>query len=206
MGSRGRLAFLVALAGGAMAVVAVLALARGPGARSAIERPTATGWVGSVRPAGLGVRPFALRDERGRRVTLASRRGRAVALAFVYANCEDTCPVTAQQVRNAVDRVGGRRAAALFVSVDPRNDTPRAASRFLSEQRVVGRIPFLLGTRAELEPVWRDYAVAPQERGREHAVSVVLLDRTGRQRVGFHASDLTTEGVEHDLRRLAAGA
>jgi protein SCO1 len=201
MGSRGRLAFLVALGAGLLATVTVLALARAP--RDAPAPPTATGFSGSVRPATMPKPDFALRDERGRSVRLSSLRGRPVAIAFLYATCEDTCPVTAQQVRGALDRVGGKeRARALFVSVDPPGDTPRTARSFLSEQRVLGRIPFLLGSQRALTPVWRAFAVQPQEKGREHAVSVVLLDAAGRQRVGFHASDATVGAIAHDLRVL----
>src|SRR3954451_25070385 len=133
MPMRGRLAFLVALGCAAVAVLAVLASGRSRVQRPGYERPTATGFVGSLRPARMGARDFALRDERGRQVRLASLRGRAVALAFVYATCRDTCPVTAQQVRGALDQVGRRRAAALFVSVDPPRDTPSTAARFLTD-------------------------------------------------------------------------
>jgi protein SCO1 len=204
MGPRGRLAFLVALGAGLLGVIAVLALARAP--RKEDAAPTATGFVGSLRPPGMPRPDFALRDERGRRVHLASLRGEPVVVAFVYATCRDTCPVTAQQVRGALDRVGDHGARALFVSVDPPGDSPRTARKFLSDQRVLGRIPFLLGSRRALTPVWRAFAVQPQEKGSEHAVSVVLLDGAGRQRIGFHASDATVGAISHDLRVLARRA
>ena len=64
-------------------------------------------------------------------------------------------------------------------------------------------MPYLRGTRAQLTPVWRAFGVKPQSKESEHAVSVVLIDRRGRQRIGFNASDLTADGLTHDMGVLA---
>lgn len=186
----------------ALAAIVVLVLARGGGADTVHVTPT--GYAGAVRPPGIPPAHFALRDERGRTVRAADYRGRVVALMFVYSTCVDSCPVTAQQVRGALDRLVGKGVDALAVSVDPRADTIAHVERFLLEQHIAGRVPYLVGTRAELVPVWRQFGVAPEERGREHAVSVVLLDRMGHQRVGFGADDLSVAALAHDLGALAA--
>jgi protein SCO1/2 len=155
---------------------------------------------GYVRPAEARVPAFALRNQDGRRVTGAD--GTAV-YAFIYSHCEDTCPVEVQQIRGALDDLG-RDVPVLGVSVDPRNDTPASAKAFLIKQSMLGRMDFLLGSRAELEPVWKAFGVAPQTKGREHSAGIVVVDGTGRQRVGFPASQLTPEGLTADLRRLGA--
>src|SRR3982750_2566560 len=46
---------------------------------------------------------FALRDQGGKLVQLSRLRGRVVVLTPLYTHCEDTCPLTAQQVRGALD-------------------------------------------------------------------------------------------------------
>ena len=92
----------------------------------------------------------------------------------------------------------------LAVSVDPANDTPRRAKRFMLEQQMTGRMRFLLGSREELEPVWDGYAIQPQEGQLDHSAYVVLVDERGMQRVGWPHSHLTPEGLEHDLRVLLA--
>jgi protein SCO1/2 len=69
---------------------------------------------------------------------------------------------------------------------------------------MTGRARFLLGSRAELAPVWKDYGVQPQTDALEHSATVVLVDREGRQRVGFPYGQLTPEALAHDLRRLVA--
>jgi protein SCO1 len=164
----------------------------------------ASGWAGFVRPPGANAPDFALRDQDGRRVTMAGYRGRPVAVTFVYSTCEDTCPALVDQVRGALD-VTGLDVPLLAVSVDPANDTPARARRFLNERRMTGRARFLLGSRAELTPVWKRYGVQPQTGALEHSATVVLVDRDGRQRVGFPYDQLTPEALAHDLRRLAAG-
>jgi protein SCO1/2 len=88
------------------------------------------------------------------------------------------------------------------VSVDPANDTRARARRFLLEQHVTGRVRFVLGSRAELTPVWRAYGIAPQRGELDHSAYVVVVDGAGRQRLGFPASRLTPEDLAGDLRRL----
>jgi protein SCO1 len=67
---------------------------------------------------------------------------------------------------------------------------------------MAGRMRFLLGSRDELRPVWRDYGVQPQAADFDHSAYVLLLDRTGRQRVGFPTSILTPQDLAHDIRLL----
>jgi cytochrome oxidase Cu insertion factor (SCO1/SenC/PrrC family) len=61
---------------------------------------------------------------------------------------------------------------------------------------------WVLGTSAQLQRIWRAYGVAPQSSIAEHSASTVLLDATGRQRIGWPTSRLTPEGLAHDLAAL----
>ncbi len=160
-----------------------------------------TGWAGFVRPPGATAPDFTLRDQDGKRVSMSDYRGRPVAVTFVYSTCEDTCPALVDQVRGALDDTGAD-VPLLAVSVDPANDTPARAKRFLAERRMTGRARFVLGTEAELAPVWKGYGVVPQRGDLDHTAGVVLVDGAGRQRVGFPHDQLTPEGLAHDLTRL----
>jgi protein SCO1 len=182
------------------AVAGVFIASRGDGGESGVAVGT-TGWAGFIRPPGATAPDFALRDQDGKRVTMADYRGRPVAVTFVYSTCEDTCPALVDQVRGALDDTG-LDVPLLAVSVDPANDTPDRARRFLNERRMTGRARFLLGSRSELAPVWKGYGVQPQTDDLEHSASVVLVDARGRQRVGFPYDQLTPEALAHDLRRL----
>jgi protein SCO1/2 len=61
-----------------------------------------------------------------------------------------------------------------------------------------------LGTRAQLERLWRAYGTTPQDVQQEHMARLVLVDRRGRQRVGFPMQETTPEMIAHDLRVLEA--
>jgi protein SCO1/2 len=183
------------------AVAGVFIASRGDDGGGGVAVGT-TGWAGFIRPPTATAPDFALRDQDGKRVTMAAYRGRPVAVTFIYSTCEDTCPALVDQVRGALDDTG-LDVPLLAVSVDPANDTPERARRFLNERRMTGRARFLLGTREELAPVWRGYGVQPQTDDLEHSANVVLVDAQGRQRVGFPYDHLTPEALAHDLRRLA---
>ena len=161
------------------------------------------GFAGSLLPEGVRAPAFELRDERGERFAMADLRGQPVIVTFLYTNCDETCPPAAQQVKGALAELG-RDVPAVAIAVDPPRDTPASARAFLAEQRMLGRLRFALGTRAELEPVWRGYAIQPQTAGREHQARIVLVDRRGRQRVGFPLGQATPERIAHDVRLLLA--
>ena len=86
----------------------------------------------------------------------------------------------------------------------PLRHTRDRARRFLLQQRVTGRVRYVLGTRRELEPVWRGYGIAPQLGSLDHSSYVVLVDGRGFQRIGFPHTELTPEGLASDLKRLGA--
>jgi len=160
-----------------------------------------TGFAGFLRPT-IPARDFVLRDQDGQRVALSDFGGQVTVLTFLYSTCQDTCPVTATTIRGALDDLG-HDVPALAVSVDPAHDPPASAQRFLVQRRLMGgRMRFLLGDRPTLARVWKDYGIRPQGDGFEHSAYVLLIDRAGRQRVGFPVSQLTSEGLVHDIRRL----
>jgi protein SCO1/2 len=160
------------------------------------------GFAGALSPADIAVRDFRLRDQEGRPASLREYRGRVVVLTFMYSTCQDTCPVTAQTIRGALDELG-HDVPVLAVSVDPANDTRDTAERFLVKQGLsAGRMRFLLGTRAQLQPIWDAYGIRPQGKGFEHTAYTAVLDRTGRQRVAFPSDHLTDRGLAHDIRKL----
>jgi protein SCO1/2 len=193
---------LIALAACAAAAVVGVLLAASRQAGAQPELNLSHGWAGALRPPGLMVPSFRLHDQDGDVVTSRSLRGRPVVFAFVYSTCRDTCPAEVQTIRGALDDLG-RDVPVMGVSVDPRNDTRKNAIAFLLEQKMTGRMKFLLGTRAQLAPVWQAFGIQPQADGLEHSAHVVLADAQGRQRIGFPFEELTEDRLAHDLARLA---
>ena len=189
----------------ALVLVAVFALgatvlaARG----TSDDEPTSGGsaFEGAVMPSGLKAPDFELRNQDGETVSMRSLRGKPVVVTFLYTHCEESCPAQAQTVRGALDQLG-HDVPAIAVAVDPPRDTEESARAFLSEQRVLGRIDFLLGTRRELRPVWEGFHIAAQSVTQEHQARFTLVDARGYQRVGFPGFAATPEGLAHDLRIL----
>jgi protein SCO1/2 len=177
----------------------VLAAARRDGDES--PGSGASRFQGAVMPEGLRAPDFTLSDQDGEPVSMRSLRGRPVIVTFLYTTCEDTCPAQAHVVRGALDELG-HDLPALAIAVDPPRDTPARAKAFLSEQRVLGRLDFVLGSREELRPVWSRFAIRPQSVTQEHQARFTLVDSRGYQRVGYPGSEATPERLAHDLRLL----
>jgi protein SCO1 len=167
--------------------------------------PATAGFEGARMPEGVRAPNFRLRNQDGDPVSMRSLRGSPVVVTFLYTTCEDTCPLQAQTIRGALDQLG-HDLPALAIAVDPPRDTPERAQAFLSEQRALGRIDFVLGTRAQLEPLWEGFAIRPQSMTEEHQARITLVDANGYQRIGFPGSEATPERLAHDLRLLEAEA
>lgn len=187
---------LVAL-GSALAALTALSDAQGDPAPERLAGPR--------MPEGLRAFDFTLPDQRGVPVSMAATRGDVVVLSFVYSRCTSTCPVTLQTIRGALDdlRDAGRSVAdveVLALSVDPEADTPRRVRRFLARQHVADFVRYLVGTRAQMRPIWKRYGIAPQGKGAEdHTAFVLLADRRGLLRVGFPSQQMTPEELAHDI-------
>jgi protein SCO1/2 len=158
-------------------------------------------FAGAVMPEGLRAPDFELTNQDGEPVSMRALRGRPVVVTFLYTTCEDSCPIQAQTVRGALDELG-HDVPALAIAVDPPRDTPARARTFLAKQRASGRIDFVLGSRAELRPLWEGFAIQPQSVTQEHQARFTLVDSRGFQRVGYPGPEATPERLAHDLRLL----
>src|SRR5262249_6649580 len=126
--ARVRLTLMVALGLLFLAVAGFVALRGGDDTAG-----SATGFEGSLRPPDLPAQSFTgLHDEDGKPLSLARYRGQVLVVTFMYSTCRDTCPLTAQQIRGALDDLG-TDVPVVAVSVDPKNDTEDNAKRFLVE-------------------------------------------------------------------------
>ncbi|MEA2376499.1 MAG: hypothetical protein QOK00_189 [Thermoleophilaceae bacterium] len=159
------------------------------------------GFEGARMPAGVRAPDFTLRNQDGERVSMRELRGQPVIVTFLYTTCDDTCPAQAQTVRGALDDLG-KDIPALAIAVDPPRDTADRARVFLAKQHALGRIDFVLGSRAELAPLWKGFFIRPQSVAQEHQARFTLIDKRGFQRIGFPGDQATPETLAHDLRLL----
>ncbi len=151
---------------------------------------------------------FTLSDQNGDQVSLASLRGHPVVLSFMDTDCPSGCPLATKQ-HAVMDALGSQAQDVRWVAIstDPASDTPQAAKRFVQQYQLDG-LHYLLGSEAQLAPVWRAYAVAPSgataTAGGESDTQLgglYVLDGEGRERV-YLDSTFTPGMLEGDLRAL----
>lgn len=151
---------------------------------------------------------FTLHDASGRTVRLSDYRGKAVLLTFVYTGCPDVCPLIMTNLGVALDKAGAdaKKAQILAVSVDPKGDTPERVKTFLRVRGLTGRAQYLIGTQAELAPVWKDYGIAvqatPDEREVGHSATVRGITAAGRQKTTY-PQNFSPTAVARDIPLLA---
>jgi len=144
---------------------------------------------------------FTLTDQEGRRLSLASFKGRAVVLEFMDPHCTDICPLVSQEFIDAYHDLGGTAGRVVFVAVNVNPYHLRVADMAAySNEHQLGTIPswhFLTGALPSLRSVWHDYDVAVQAPSRNadviHSSVVYFIDARGRER--YVASPMADHGA-----------
>jgi protein SCO1/2 len=149
--------------------------------------------------------PLSLHDASGRRFTLSGRRGRYVLVTFIYTHCPDVCPLITSNLNTVLRTLGPKgNVDVLAVSVDPKGDTPAAVRAYEKSKHLEPSFHYLIGTRAQLRPVWAAWHVLAVDRKPDlvdHAAYTALVDPSGKQRV-LYDSQVNAQQVLHDLRLL----
>jgi protein SCO1/2 len=204
---------LAALLAGAAAIILALAGGSSPPALPGGVRqaPPGSGFLGTLALPARAAPAIDLRDDRGRRVTLASYRGKAVLVTFLYTHCPDVCPLIASNLGVALEQLGPRasHAQVIAISVDPRGDTPAAVARFLAAHRLAGRMEYLIGSSSQLARTWAAWSVgSTREVGQPdrvaHSALIYGITAGGVLKTLYPAS-FDPGQIVHDVPKLAAG-
>jgi protein SCO1/2 len=154
-------------------------------------------------PIGGASPDFTLQDQHGRPVSLASLRGQAVAVTFIYTRCPlpDYCPrllTNFKEVRlRFADRIG-RDVTLLTVTFDPTFDTVDVLRSFAQAQGAdMPGWHFLTGPLPEITRICETFGIEfwPDEGLMSHTMQTAVLDREGRLAA-------TVEGKGYDGRQL----
>jgi cytochrome oxidase Cu insertion factor (SCO1/SenC/PrrC family) len=161
---------------------------------------------GSLPPEGIVASDFTLRSYTGREVRMEALRDKVVALTFLDAQCEESCPViaaTASQARARLAPEDRDRVAFVAVSTDPVEDTPAAVRDFLRRYRADGSLDYLIAPTDELRRVWREYGVLPSEASGSdnlHSAPVRVYAPGGEWVSTLSAGvELTARNLAHDV-------
>ena len=181
-------------------------------AATVLEEAGSAGRSGPAEPAGFAravaeLQPapdFALIDQDGDPVTLASLRGHVLLLDFVYTHCPGPCPIltgTHVAVQRALSPELAERVRFVSISLDPARDTPEALRQYATARGAdLARWSFLTGPPAAVADVLERYGVGakPAANGEiEHLVITYLIDGQGRIVRRF-------AGLEHRAETLVA--
>jgi protein SCO1/2 len=154
---------------------------------------------------------LVLHNYLGEPVNLASYRGKAVLVTFLYTNCPDICPLIASNLRVAQNLMGAKvssKVQIIAVSVDPKGDTPKAVGRFLARHEMTGRMQYLVGSAQELAAVWKAWGVGSERDVQQpqfvnHSGLIYGITGSG-QRLTIYAASFQPAEIAHDVPLLAA--
>jgi protein SCO1/2 len=165
------------------------------GPPSAPAAPTGPA-VGAAPPAVIGLRHLGLTpapgldltDQQGSPWTLARTRGKVVVVSFLNAECNDLCPVQAQEITQADGLLGTRAASVEFVVVnsDPLETSLAVTPPALTQTGLSGlrNVTFLTGPLPTLGRTWNAYgvtvAVSTTTRLVSHTNVMYFIDPRGR--------------------------
>jgi protein SCO1/2 len=172
---------------------------------------TTSGFAAPLAPVKPVAAPsFTLDDQFGKPVSLATYRGKAVLLTFLYVNCPDVCPLITAALRTTTDKLGAKAKSVqvVAISVDPVGDTPKAVRKYLAARGVLHRFEYLVGTKRQLTAVWAKYhvAAAPDAKLKRlvgHTGIVIGIDAGGKERTYYPSDPLKPSWMVHDVPLLA---
>ena len=161
---------------------------------------------------------FSLTDQNGMRRTDMDFRGKYMLVFFGYTYCPDVCPTTLAIEAEALSKLGAsaNRIVPIFISVDPKRDTPAKIKTYLSSFDAPSRPNFvgLTGTDAEIASAAKSYRVYYRahidgrtqdgsEYSIDHTGDVYLMDPTGKF-VAYYSQGILPDELAEDLKMKTA--
>lgn len=165
---------------------------------------------GPPTPANSQAPAFTLTDQHGEQVSLASLRGKAVALTFLDPVCTTDCPLIAQEFKESDSMLGSASGRAEFVAVvaNPIYHSVAATQAF-DRQEGLSDVPnwlYLTGSVTELEKVWSAYGVevqvTPAGSMVDHSEIAYVIDAEGRTKAVLDASPGTSGAESNSFSSL----
>ena len=122
--------------------------------------------AGSSVPLNFPAKGFALTDQHGQTVSLASLRGKVVLLTFLDPVCTTDCPLIAQEFRAAGQLLGASSDKVELVAVVTNPIYHQVADTVaFDRQEHLDTVPnwrYLTGSVPQLQQVWKDYGISAE--------------------------------------------
>ena len=153
---------------------------------------------------------FTLVDQQGQAVSRDMLRGSVWVADFIFTRCAGQCPMMAAQMAQLAAQLPPRSGVRLVsFTVDPVWDTPEALARYAQAYPSASAWSFLTGEEATIRRLCREgFHLAFSEQGTDaepitHSTRLVLVDRQGRIRGSYDATDeAAMHQLGRDLRRV----
>ena len=182
--------------------------------RSAQPRLPPAELASVILPEPRALEPFTLTSHEGTALTLEDLKGHWTLLFFGYTHCPDICPTTLAVLKGVAQKLDSDPALAastrtLFVSVDPKRDTPEQLKQYITyfnpafmaatgSREQIDNLTTQVGAIYMFEGDTRrdDYIV-------NHSATILLIDPQGRFYARFNAPH-TAGGIADTYRRVRA--
>jgi cytochrome oxidase Cu insertion factor (SCO1/SenC/PrrC family) len=146
--------------------------------------------AGSAAPLNFPAKGFALTDQHGQTVSLASLRGKVVLLTFLDPVCTTDCPLIAQEFRAAARLLGAASKQVELVAIVTNPIYHQVADTVaFDRQEHLAQVPnwrYLTGSVPQLRQVWRNYGISaeilPAGSMIGHQDVAYIIDAAGRVR------------------------
>ena len=152
---------------------------------------------------------FTLTSQDGAQISLASLRGKVVAVTFIFTRCADACPVLTPMMSLVQDRLGddfGSKVAFASITVDPERDTPDLLKLYAQMHGAdVAGWSFLTGPPALIVDLTRRYGVFASKNAKgdiDHSFLTSIVDQRGILRVQYIGVRFDPEEFRRDLVSL----
>lgn len=154
---------------------------------------------------------FDLIRSNGKAVEAQDLSGEVRLVFFGFTHCPDVCPTTMVQLKQAIEQMPDKlqeKVRIVFVSVDPKRDTPEQLASY--ESFFGDRVIALTGSEPQLRELAKRYRTTfgygtPDEDGNydvSHSSAVYVFDQQGRARLLIR-DGLPTTAIRDDLTLLA---
>jgi protein SCO1/2 len=172
-----------------------------------VDRPSPVLASGTWLPDAKPIADFALVDSQGRSFSRAALAGHPTLLYFGFTHCPDECPDTLAVLARVVRQAALPGLQVLFVTIDPRRDTPTVLAAYLRQFD-----PGFIGLTGDPAQIRRLAASLGIASGRidlpgggydfEHTTAILLLDSRARE-VGVFTPPFRARQLAQSLRRAA---
>jgi len=151
-----------------------------------------------------------LTDQHGRKVSLASLKGKPALFDFIYTSCPGPCLMLTSRMRLIANRLGpmlGSKVWFVSVTVDPEHDGPAELLNYAKQQGAdQNGWLFVTGSPADIEQLMNQFKLVRQREADgtvDHVLEFFLVGPDGRQLYQYAASHAEPALVSSDIRQAA---